>query len=495
MGADESTLGDGSADPLETLCTAMDQMSKNQGSAGTVDPKDLRQNLLKAKDSIGQNIGGDPNFHKILEELERKTAADGKAEISGKQAAAAEPTAPRKFEFVLKNAAEGHKWGEKIEALAKANGISEDDLDEDTLAMADADGVDLDTDTEEEPDWDSLKYPIAGSICEKVYEIKDVSWTGDGSLMKKKLEGGEGENSPLGSAKVKVRLEEVSLGGVKMGGAKLRTSEFVLGNGEVCDALEIAAFTMKKKERATFTCTDLSLCADKKLGWKGTGEGTMSVTLELVDFEVTETKGMSEEHKIRFGTALKESGSSLFRDGRTHLALRRYKEAIEFLTQCIDFSPDHQTKVRDVARLCELNRAACYVKLSKYSDAKVSCTAVLGDEPENVKALYRRAQCNVQLKSFGDAVTDLRKVVDLDPKNKAARDLLKEAQKSQKGDDDKSKGLFAKMLHDPRVASKTTDSKDAEILSSPISSGMPHASVRLGTTSTGYNIEDLKEVD
>merc|ERR1711972_550611 len=80
-----------------------------------------------------------------------------------------------------------------------------------------------------------------------------------------------------------------------------------------------------------------------------------------------------------------------------------------------------------------------------YAEAKNACNAVLKEDTQNVKAIYRRAQAELGLKNFFECIKDCRKVVELDPPNKEARALLKQAQAGQKEEDKKAKGLFANM--------------------------------------------------
>ena len=49
-------------------------------------------------------------------------------------------------------------------------------------------------------------------------------------------------------------------------------------------------------------------------------------------------------------------------------------------------------QAQDLKLTCELNRAACDLKLQRYKEAKVACQVVLQSQPENIKALFRRAQ-------------------------------------------------------------------------------------------------------
>ena len=61
----------------------------------------------------------------------------------------------------------------------------------------------------------------------------------------------------------------------------------------------------------------------------------------------------------------------LFRSGRTHLALERYKKIVELLNYTDNFKDaDLKTKAKDAKRVCELNKAACYLRLKEHAEAK-----------------------------------------------------------------------------------------------------------------------------
>lgn len=281
---------------------------------------------------------------------------------------------------------------------------------------------------------------------DQIYETRDCSFAKDKSLMKKQVGEGEGYDMPKDASIVKLKVDAATDGAAALPGFAAATLEFTTGNGQVCDALESVIVDMKKGEKAVLTCSNSSLCIEEKLGLKEIKAEKVVFTLELVEFEkAKDTWNMSEEEKVEFGIARKEIGSDLFKRARITLALERYKKVIDLFNYTDNFKEENKVKAKDLKKLCELNLAACHLKVQDYSAAKKSCTNVLKDEAGNVKALFRRAQADVALKNFMDAMADLKKCIDLDPQNKAARALYKDAQVGQKGEDKKSKGLFAKM--------------------------------------------------
>jgi len=189
-----------------------------------------------------------------------------------------------------------------------------------------------------------------------------------------------------------------------------------------------------------------SLAAEEQLGLKSISAEKVLLTLRLEEFEKGKDQwSLSEEEKVEFGTARKEVGSNLFRAGRFALALQRYKKVVDMFSYIDNYKEENKEKAKDMKKTCQLNKAACYLKIKEHFEAKTACDEVLKLESQNVKAMYRRAQAQFGLKNFLDCIADCKKVVELDPKNRDARTLVKQAQEGQKEEDRKSKGLFANM--------------------------------------------------
>merc|ERR1712241_446984 len=164
---------------------------------------------------------------------------------------------------------------------------------------------------------------------------------------------------------------------------------------------------MKKSEKAILTCSQPSMCTEEKLGLKTVSAEKIVLTLEMQDFEkAKETYSMSEEEKVEFGAARKEVGSNLFRSGRIELAMQRYKKVTELFSYIDNFKEENKVKAKDLKKVCELNKAACHLKLKDFVEAKKSCDAVIKEESHNVKAYYRRAQAELGLKNFPECIRD-----------------------------------------------------------------------------------------
>jgi len=246
--------------------------------------------------------------------------------------------------------------------------------------------------------------------------------------------------------------------------------EFTAGNGDVCDVLEMAVVNMKKGEQAVITCTNPTLLSDEKLGLKEVKGEKILLTLTLTDFEkVKEHWSMNEEEKVSYGGLRKGVGSTLFGQGRIALALERYKKVADMFSS-VDNMKDEtlKSKAKDLKRQCELNKAACFLKLREYADAKKSCDAVLKDQSNNVKAMYRKAQACYEMKDIQECTRGLKRLIEIDSQNRDARGLLKRAHVAQKEEDKKSKSLFQNMckalgrgpLPEPYKEKKADDDDD-----------------------------------
>jgi len=280
----------------------------------------------------------------------------------------------------------------------------------------------------------------------ELYDTKDVSFKKDKTMMKKQIKEGEGYETPKDCAKVKLSVEAATDGSAALPGFSAKVLEFTAGNGEVCDALECAVAEMKKGERALLTVTKPALAAEEQLGLKGVSAEKVVFTLEVTEFDKPkDTFSMSEEEKVEYGAARKDMGTTLFKSGRLGMALQRYKKVGDSLSYIDNFKEENKTKAKSLKQVCELNKAACYLKLEDFTDAKEACNNVLKDEKQNVKALYRRAQAELGLKNFAECMKDCKAVVEVDPQNREVRALLKQAQAGQKEADKQAKGLFANM--------------------------------------------------
>ena len=115
---------------------------------------------------------------------------------------------------------------------------------------------------------------------------------------------------------------------------------------------------------------------------------------------------------------------------------------------------------------CNLNNAACKLKLKDYNQAEKLCTKVLELESQNVKALYRRAQAYIQTANLELAEIDIKKALEIDPNNRDVKleyRALKEKQKEYNKKEAKFYGnMFARMSRLEELESKKSGSQKTE---------------------------------
>ena len=263
---------------------------------------------------------------------------------------------------------------------------------------------------------------------EDLFKTKDVSFAKDKTMMKKVIREGEGYDFSKDTAKVKLSVESPTDGAASLAGFIPKVLVFTAGNGEVCDALECAVMEMKKGEMAMLTVTEPAQAQKAQLGLMNL---TTTVVLTLKLQEVDASKSMcslSEQEKVDFAVARKDVAGALFKSGRTQLALERYKKIVELFTYIDKVKEEGiKTRAKELKRVCELNKAACYLRLQEHAEAKKACDEVLKEESQNVKALYRRAKAEFGLKNFQECILECQRVVDIDPENREVRVLIKQA--------------------------------------------------------------------
>jgi cytochrome c-type biogenesis protein CcmH/NrfG len=88
----------------------------------------------------------------------------------------------------------------------------------------------------------------------------------------------------------------------------------------------------------------------------------------------------------------------------------------------------------------------CHLKLNEAGKAEAACSKVLKEEPENVKALYRRAQAESQQGEFTKALSDLKRAAEIDPSNTEVRALFASVKAEVRNNDKQMKGLYSKMF-------------------------------------------------
>ncbi|KAJ6824838.1 70 kDa peptidyl-prolyl isomerase-like isoform X1 [Iris pallida] len=293
-------------------------------------------------------------------------------------------------------------------------------------------------------------------------ELELASWKtvteigDDKKVLKKIIKEGEGYERPNDGAVVKVKLIGKLQDGtvfVKKGHDGETPFEWKTDEEQVIEGLDRAVTTMKKGEVALVTIPPehaFSSTESKQELAVVPANSTVVYELELVSFEKEkESWDMNTAEKIEAAGKKKEEGNALFKLGKYARASKRYEKAAKLIEYDSSFSEDEKKQSKVLKVTCNLNNAACKLKLKDYKQAEKLCTKVLENDSRNVKALYRRAQAYIQLADLDLAEIDIKKALEIDPDNRDVKleyRTLKEKMKEYNKREAKFYGnMFAKM--------------------------------------------------
>lgn len=199
--------------------------------------------------------------------------------------------------------------------------------------------------------------------------------------------------------------------------------------------------------------------------------------------------GHQTQYKFRASEQLKAEGNTLFKSGQYNEATEKYSRAIRNL------EGNGSDEAKTLRRMCQVNSASCFLKLSKFADVDTICTDVLKIEPTNAKALYRRAQARLQLNNIKGSVTDFEAALAASPGDETISKALQNARNLlQDEDDNVVTDDTTTNSSDERDGTKTTvGGVTIEELSSPSSKPSKPPSTKnksqTPTTSTSFESE------
>ncbi|XP_061363756.1 peptidyl-prolyl cis-trans isomerase FKBP62-like isoform X1 [Gastrolobium bilobum] len=301
-------------------------------------------------------------------------------------------------------------------------------------------------------------------------DLELVSWktvsdiTKDRKVLKKTLKEGEGYERPNDGAVVQVKLIGKLQDGtvfLKKGYDDEQPFEFKIDEvvcglhhvEQVIDGLDRAVKNMKKGEIAL-----VIIHPEYAFGPNGSTQElatippntTVYYEVELLSFvKEKESWDLNTQEKIEAAGKKKEEGNALFKAGKYERASNRYEKAIRFIEYDSSLSDEEKQQTKALKITCNLNNAACKLKLKDYKQAEKLCTKVLELDSRNVKALYRRAQAYIHLVDLDLAEMDIKKALEIEPDNRDVKieyKILKEKVREYNKKDAQFYGsIFAKM--------------------------------------------------
>ncbi|XP_067827275.1 FKBP prolyl isomerase 16 [Heptranchias perlo] len=298
-----------------------------------------------------------------------------------------------------------------------------------------------------------------------------ASWIGitdDWLLQKQILKEGQGEATrPDVGQEITIKLLGVLEDGTIIDKDPKLT--FVVGDGDVIQALEFCAFSMQLDEVAL-------VISDGQYAYGHTGRvpdvppnATLIYEVQLLKVRnAPDPKTLSASDCIRICKQKRERGNYYFQREDYHNAVRSYNLALEVLNVSSELilSTEEAEELQEDGLKCLNNLAAAQLKLELHEDVIASSNAVLQLDPNNVKALFRKGKLLSEQGDYEEAMETLRRALKLEPSTKAIHAELSKLVKKQTGQTGplKRKDTTCQKLGEKPVAFLPTPQESAQVV-------------------------------
>ncbi|XP_054835894.1 peptidyl-prolyl cis-trans isomerase FKBP8 isoform X2 [Eublepharis macularius] len=252
-----------------------------------------------------------------------------------------------------------------------------------------------------------------------VEEWMDV--LGSGLLKKKVIVAGQGrETRPVKNQNVTIRLKATLEDGTVV--EENPNLTFTLGDCDVIQALDLCVQLMETGETALIL-SDSKYCFGSQ-GRSPDVPPDAALTLEvelLAAQDAPDLELLSGKEKVDLANHKRERGNFHYQRGDYVLAINSYDVALKVIgsSSKVNFSSEEEAELLDVKVKCLNNLAASQLKLDHYEAALRSCNQVLEQQPDNIKALFRKGKVLAQQGRYSEAIPILKAALKLEPSNKA----------------------------------------------------------------------------
>ena len=256
--------------------------------------------------------------------------------------------------------------------------------------------------------------------------VEDVSAAADRSVLKTRLVGGRGVETPADGARVVLRATARSAtnGSVLNGTAANGTWEMALGDGSCSEGLRLALMSMQRAETARLNVS-AHMARDPTLGLAG--DEAVVLEVELLGFtQARALQSMGAAELTAHVTAIKQAANAHYKAADKRAACAEYERGWHLLRafrvspRAADAPADEAAALGALELALRLNSAACSLSDSKHAEALAHADAALALSPNSSKAHYRRGQALRGLGRVADAEGAFASVLAIEPRNKEA---------------------------------------------------------------------------
>ncbi|XP_063146867.1 peptidyl-prolyl cis-trans isomerase FKBP8 [Candoia aspera] len=285
---------------------------------------------------------------------------------------------------------------------------------------------------------------------------------GSGLLKKKVIISGQGQESrPVKGQDVTIRLKVMLEDGMVVEEDPSLT--FTLGDCDVIQALDLCVQLMDMGEMALIT-SDGKYCFGPQ-GRSPDIPPDASLTLEvelLAAQDAPDLELLSGKEKISLANRKRERGNFHYQRADYVLAANSYDVALKVINSNskVDFSEEEEAELVEVKMKCLNNLAASQLKLDHYEAALRSCNQVLEQQPDNIKALFRKGKVLAQQGEYSGAIPILKAALKLEPANKTIHTELSKLAKKHADQKSIETEMYRKMLGNPKSNTPPAKCKD-----------------------------------
>ncbi|CAG8436169.1 9496_t:CDS:2 [Diversispora eburnea] len=174
------------------------------------------------------------------------------------------------------------------------------------------------------------------------------------------------------------------------------------------------------------------------------------------DWPEDQPRKLESKELLEIARKIKEIGNNYFKSSEYDKAFKKYAKAIRYLNEDPSFENEESNTLSKEYYLlkisCNLNEAACSLKLEKWIDV-VEATNLVLDTPSEIlsvadktKALYRRGCAKIGLKDEEEAIKDLKEARKLSPNDSAISKELSKANQKLKSREQAERKAYSKMF-------------------------------------------------
>ncbi|XP_070800090.1 peptidyl-prolyl cis-trans isomerase FKBP8 [Pituophis catenifer annectens] len=285
---------------------------------------------------------------------------------------------------------------------------------------------------------------------------------GNGLLKKKVILPGQGQESrPVKGQDVTIRFKATLEDGTVVQEDPRLT--FTLGDCDGIQALDLCVQLMDMGETALIT-SDGKYCFGPQ-GRIPDIPPNASLTLEvelLTAQEAPDLELLSGKEKVSLANRKRERGNFHYQRANYVLAANSYDIALKVINSNtkVDFSEEEEAELVEVKIKCLNNLAASHLKLDHFEAALRSCNQVLEQQPDNIKALFRKGKVLAQQGEYSGAIPILKAALKLEPSNKTIHTELSKLAKKHADQKSIEAEMYRKMLGNPGSSSLPAKCKD-----------------------------------